>query len=113
MEIQGKECDRGDIAREIVRRFGPQIGAADSAQEVVDAVLDALPAVIADAIVQFGGRVEFHELGVFTIKQRKARKGRNLLTGETITIPEHQKVTFKAAAQLRETVEALTQKHTI
>ncbi|MCM8821346.1 MAG: integration host factor subunit beta [Candidatus Omnitrophica bacterium] len=40
-------------------------------------------------------RIELRNLGVFKVKKMKAKKGRNLRTGEEVPVPEKWKVTFK------------------
>lgn len=42
--------------------------------------------------------------GKFSVVERKARKGRNPQTGETITLPERKVVTFKASRVLKERI---------
>ncbi len=41
-----------------------------------------------------GDRVTFSGFGSFELKNRKARKGRNPKTGETINIPQKKRVKF-------------------
>ena len=64
-----------------------------------------------DAIVDYvtsmakkGERCSVPGLGSFTVTSRKARKGRNPRTKETITIPASKNVRFKAGKDLRESV---------
>ncbi|HPP66715.1 MAG TPA: HU family DNA-binding protein [bacterium] len=40
-------------------------------------------------------RIELRNFGVFKVKQVKAKKGRNLKTGEVIAVPQRWKVIFK------------------
>lgn len=57
------------------------------------------------AVVNMGllkdGRVNISGLGIFYLKWRDARQGRNPQTGETIEIPAHNQVKFKPEAALR------------
>ena len=48
--------------------------------------------------------VQIIGFGVFEVKQREARQGRNPQTGETIAIPACKAVTFKAGKPLKEAV---------
>ncbi len=48
------------------------------------------------------GRVAYPGFGVFTVRKRKARKGRNPRTGEAITIKPSKTVGFKPAPSLKE-----------
>ena len=52
------------------------------------------------------GRVELRNFGVFEVQWRKARKGRNPRTGETVMVPERCTVTFKPGQVMEERVAA-------
>ena len=67
------------------------------AERVVNAAIEA----VAEALSK-GERVAIPGLGVFNVKQRKARKGRNPRTGKEITIPARKVVAFTAAKSLKE-----------
>ncbi len=88
-----KEFDRNDLAANIADRTGIP-------EDVVMDVLKAIPGVLADALVETSGRVDIHDLGVFRLETRAARKGRNFQTGEIVQIPEHTQVVFNAAPDL-------------
>lgn len=49
-----------------------------------------------------GKRVTFSGLGSFEVKSRKARKGRNPRTGETISIPMKKTVKFTQSKSLKD-----------
>jgi integration host factor subunit beta len=51
-----------------------------------------------------GGRVEIRGFGAFSLKQRKARLGRNPRTGVMVSVPPKHAVYFKPGAILRERV---------
>ena len=51
------------------------------------------------------GRIYIPGFGTFKVTERKARKGRNPRTGETISIPAKKYVHFKPGKTLRERVE--------
>jgi len=42
-----------------------------------------------------GDRIELRNFGVFLVKQRKGKMGRNPRTGERVAIPERVKIVFK------------------
>ena len=67
-----------------------------SAGEAIDATFDS----IAKAIKK-SKRFQVPGFGTFTVRSRKARKGRNPQTGATITIRASRTVGFKAAPVLR------------
>ena len=71
-----------------------------AAGRAVDAVLDG----IAAGIKKDGG-VQLIGFGTFAVKERKARDGRNPLTGEKIKIKASKTVSFKAGADLKETAK--------
>ncbi len=51
-----------------------------------------------------GGRVQLSGFGIFEVKERKARMGRNLHTKETMEIPATKLPVFKASKALKDTV---------
>jgi|MDSY01.1.fsa_nt_gb DNA-binding protein HU-beta len=52
-----------------------------------------------------GEKVVISNLGVFSLAQRGARKGRNPQTGETINIPAKKTVKFVPAKQLNQAIQ--------
>ncbi len=85
---------------ELVAKVAAEAGTTKAAAErCVNAFVEAL----AEALAK-GERVALPGLGVFNVKERKARKGRNPRTGEEITIPARKVVTFHAAKALKEKV---------
>lgn len=71
-----------------------------SAERAVNAAIEA----VVEALSK-GERVAIPGLGVFNIRERKARKGRNPRTGKEITIPARKVVAFTAAKSLKEKVK--------
>jgi DNA-binding protein HU-beta len=68
-----------------------------SAERAVNAVVDGIKSgILKDKKVQIVG------FGTFTIRNRKARTGRNPQTGQTIQIKASKTVGFKPGAQLKE-----------
>ena len=66
------------------------------AKEVFDGVFD----IIKDELVD-GEKVAIPGFGVFTVKDRKERKGRNPQTGEEMTIQASKTVGFKPYDSLK------------
>ncbi|MCA9557698.1 MAG: HU family DNA-binding protein [Myxococcales bacterium] len=64
--------------------------------EVIDATFEA----ITKSIIE-DGKFFYPGFGTFTIKERKARTGRNPRTGDEIKIPASKTVGFKVAAGLK------------
>ena len=74
--------------------------------DVVQKTLD----YIADALAK-GGKVELRNFGVFEVKVRKARVGRNPNKPDTdVPIPARATVKFKAGKEMRAEVLKLTPK---
>ncbi len=76
-------------------------------QQVLDVVQKTLD-YIAEALAQ-GKKVELRNFGVFEVKVRKARVGRNPNAPETdVPIPQRAVVKFKPGKEMREQVLRLT-----
>lgn len=75
----------------------------------VTAVINGLFDTLKDAIKK-ENRLSYPEFGVFTIKTRKARDGRNPHTNEPIRIPETTTISFKPAAKLKAELNAKSDK---
>ena len=76
-------------------------------QQVLDVVQKTLD-YIAEAVSQ-GKKVELRNFGVFEVKVRKARVGRNPNNpGTDVPIPQRSVVKFKPGKEMRETVLKLT-----
>lgn len=56
--------------------------------------------VITDALMQ-GDKVELRNFGVFKIKERKARFGRNPRTGQAVPVPPRKVVIFKSGLEMK------------
>lgn len=69
------------------------------AGEFFDAVIEAMT-----HFLERGDRVTLPGFGSFTVRQRKARTGRNPKTGETMRIPASKNVGFRAGKNLKEAV---------
>lgn len=68
-------------------------------ERVIDAAIEA----ITDALVS-GDKVQLIGFGVFDIKERAERSGRNPRTKETITIPAARLPVFKPGKALKDAV---------
>ncbi len=85
--------NKKDIVEAIHQRIGfpkRETGA------IVDAGFSILKAALGK-----GEPVMITGFGKFSVHEKKARKGRNPQTGETITIPRRKVVTFKASRVLK------------
>ncbi|MEW6078908.1 MAG: HU family DNA-binding protein [Thermodesulfobacteriota bacterium] len=68
------------------------------------AALNSLMASVAKTLKKKDGKVTLVGFGTFSKVQRKARKGRNPQTGETIKIKARNVVKFKAGKALQDAV---------
>jgi len=93
--------------RDLVVRIANESGIVQ--QQVLDIVQKTLD-YISDAVAQ-GQNVELRNFGVFEVKVRKARIGRNPNAPETdVPIPPRAVVKFKPGKEMREAVLKLTPK---
>ena len=69
-------------------------------KEIVQMALD----MIVEGLSK-GETVELRNFGIFKVKSRKARLGRNPKTGEGVQIPEKKVVRFKAGLVMKEKVK--------
>ena len=60
--------------------------------------------VIIDALMQ-GDKVELRNFGVFKIKERRARFGRNPRTGESVSVPPRKVVIFKPGLEMKHRIK--------
>lgn len=91
--------------RDLVIRISNETGLGQ--QQVLDVVQKTLD-YIAEALAQ-GRKVELRNFGVFEVKIRKARVGRNPNAPETdVPIPQRAVVKFKSGKEMRLNVLKLT-----
>jgi len=60
--------------------------------------------VIVDSLVR-NEKVELRNFGVFKIKERKARSGRNPRTGESVPVPPRKVVVFKPGLEMKQKIK--------
>jgi len=87
--------------KDIVMKISSEIGIKQiEVKEVVQKTLD----YIIDALSK-GGRVELRNFGVFSVKHRKGRKGRNPRTGVEVPVPPKAVAVFKPGLLMKEKIE--------
>lgn len=59
---------------------------------------------IIEALVR-GEKIELRNFGVFKIKQRKSRTGRNPRTGQVVPVPPRKVVVFKPGLEMKKKVK--------
>lgn len=60
--------------------------------------------VIVDSLVR-NEKVELRNFGVFRLKERRARFGRNPRTGESVPVPPRKVVVFKPGLEMRQKIK--------
>jgi integration host factor subunit beta len=88
-----------DIAKAISQKTGIP---ALQTQEIVQKTFDA---IVASLITE--RRIELRGFGVFEVKKRAARNGRNPKTGETVFVPERLVVKFTPGSEMGGRVRSL------
>lgn len=81
-------------------------GAAENAgisKKDAECVLNAAFEIVANAL-EAGERVQLSGFGIFEVKEREARVGRNPRTKEAIQIPATRQPVFRASKALRDKV---------
>ncbi|MFH1772095.1 MAG: HU family DNA-binding protein [Candidatus Omnitrophota bacterium] len=68
-------------------------------KEVVQRTLD----IIVESL-QRGERIELRNFGVFLVKRRKKRVGRNPKTGEVVPVPERKTAVFKPGLEMKKLI---------
>lgn len=87
--------------RELIDEVSTKTGLTKRvSRETVDAVISA----ITDSLAR-EEKVTLVDFGVFQVRKRKAREGRNLQTGKAIQVPSKKVPKFRAGKNLREVVE--------
>ena len=86
--------------RELVIRVANKIGQTQSEiGKVVEATFEALSQALAA-----GKRWELRDFGVFEVKTRASRIGRNPRTGDQVPVPQRRVVTFRPGKKMKEAV---------
>jgi integration host factor subunit alpha len=68
---------------------------------IVDKALELMKTSLAQ-----GDSVMISAFGKFSVREKKAHKGRNPKTGETMTLPSRKVITFKVSRGLKERINA-------
>jgi len=75
-------------------------GTKVAAEGIVDSVFDEIV-----GSMKKGEEVSIAGFGIFSVKERAARTGRNPRTGETVSVPAMKVPKFRAAKALKESVK--------
>ena len=86
-----------DIVLKISEKTGiKQIVVKEVVHQVFNVIFDALKA---------GKKIEIRNFGIFKVKRRKKRIGRNPKTGDVIPVPERNTVTFKPGLEIKKEIK--------
>jgi nucleoid DNA-binding protein len=86
--------------RELVIRVANELGMTQSdVAKVIEGTFDCISQNLAE-----GNRWELRDFGVFEVKTRASRIGRNPRTGDQVPVPERRVVTFRPGKKMKELV---------
>lgn len=86
--------------RELVIRVANKLGMTQSdVARIIEGTFDTISQSLAE-----GCRWELRDFGVFEIKTRASRIGRNPRTGDQVPVPERRVVTFRPGKKMKELV---------
>lgn len=87
--------------KDIVLRITDMTGIKQvDVKTIVESTFD----VIVESLVR-DEKVELRNFGVFKIKERKARFGRNPRTGESVPVPPRKVVVFKPGLEMKQKIK--------
>ncbi|MCK5687975.1 HU family DNA-binding protein [Myxococcota bacterium] len=86
---------KADLIERVAKDMGPGVS-KKATQKMVESVFENLHKGI-----KRDKRFSYPGFGTWTVKKRKARKGRNPKTGEAVTIAPTKTVTFKPAPHFK------------
>lgn len=90
--------------RELVIRVANNLGMTQSdIARIIEGTFDAISQSLAE-----GHRWELRDFGVFEVKTRASRIGRNPRTGDQVPVPQRRVVTFRPGKQMKELVAGET-----
>lgn len=89
---------------ELIRRVFERLGSDELTKKLTEQVIEATFDTIKDSLQGGDERFTFPRFGTFTVKERAARAGRNPQNNEKIMIAAYKTVTFKPAAQFKDSL---------
>lgn len=91
--------------RELVIRVANKLGMTQSdVSKVIEGTFETISQALAE-----GKRWELRDFGVFEVKTRASRIGRNPRTGAQVPVPERRVVTFRPGKKMKEIVSGASQ----
>lgn len=89
---------KAEVVNRIFEKFGGSFSVRQS-QEIIEMLLE-----IIKSSLENGEDVMVSGFGKFSVKEKKARKGRNPATEESMMLPARRVVTFKSSGKLRDLI---------
>lgn len=89
---------KSELIQFVADKLGPQVSARDI-EVVVNTMFDSMRQSLCR-----GDRIEIRGLGSFSVRQRRARQGRNPKTGESVAVPKKRVPFFTAGQELRQRI---------
>lgn len=106
MEEEGRNSETM-TKRELVIRVANKLGMTQSdVAKIIEGAFDAISRSLAK-----GERWELRDFGVFEVKTRASRIGRNPRTGDQVPVPERRVVTFRPGKKMKELVSHQAPEH--
>ena len=88
--------------RELVIRVANALGMTQSdVAKIIEGTFESISRTLAE-----GKRWELRDFGVFEVKTRASRVGRNPRTGKLVPVPERRVVTFRPGKKMKEMVDS-------
>lgn len=91
--MKNKTLTKADISKVVYSKIGYS---QKFSEELVEDFLD-----IVKSYLLKGQGIKFHNFGKFTLKDKKARKGRNPQTGKPVRISARRVLTFQASTNFK------------
>lgn len=85
---------KAEIVHRVVKRLALR---RTEASQIVDMLFELMKATL-----ETGEHLKISGFGIFEVKDKSDRRGRNPLTGETITIESRRVISFKSSPRLKE-----------
>ncbi len=90
--------------RELVIRVSNKLGMPQTdVAKIIEGAFQTISKTLAD-----GERWELRDFGVFEVKTRASRIGRNPRTGDQVPVPERKVVTFRPGKRMKELISGAT-----
>jgi len=90
--------------RELVIQVANKLGMTQSdVAKIIEGIFETISQTLAE-----GKRWELRDFGVFEVKTRASRIGRNPRTGQQVPVPERRVVTFRPGKKMKELIAAGT-----